>query len=65
MILRSKVKRRKTEKQNSEEKRESLGANAGSGASYLKYEIIEKKDGKKSLVPIRYSIRNKDHHPDT
>lgn len=36
------------------------------GASYLKYDIFERKDGRKSLVPVRYSIRNQDHDgPDT
>ena len=59
MVLRSKVKRRKIE---GEEmmgfpKRTSSNSNLN-GASYLKYDIVEKKDGRKTLVPVRYSIRN-------
>lgn len=30
------------------------------GASYIRYEVIDKK-GLKSLVPVRYSIRNADN----
>ena len=33
------------------------------GASYFRYEIIEKKDIK-YLVPVRYSIRNQEGNPD-
>ena len=41
------------------QERVSLGLNREEigGASYLRYEIVEKK-GQKILVPVRYSIRN-------
>jgi len=48
-------------KEEEEEGRLSLGLVADQdklgGASYLKYEVVEKK-GQKILVPVRYSIRN-------
>lgn len=38
-------------------KLEQLNTNEVKGASFVRYEIIEKK-GQKILVPVRYSIRN-------
>ena len=49
MTLRSKYKKRRIE--NEQE----------AGASYLRYEMIEKK-GQKFLQPVRYSIRNCDEN---
>ena len=34
-----------------------LGTNQPQSASFVRYEIVEKK-GQKILVPVRYSIRN-------
>jgi len=65
MTLRKRVKRTPTIepaalKQEEEDKGEfelGLQTNAILGASFVRYEILEKK-GQKILVPVRYSIRN-------
>lgn len=63
MTLRSRFKKRKLnnedEEQVSQIDEDATYCNAGEnaqGASYIRYEIIEKK-GKQMVVPVRYSIR--------
>jgi len=51
MTLRSRFKKRKLNEGDDEEEKIDT-----TGASYLRYEIIEKR-GKQFVVPVRYSIR--------
>ena len=63
MTLRSRFKKRKLNNEDEEQVSQidedatycNVGENA-QGASYIRYEIIEKK-GKQMVVPVRYSIR--------
>jgi hypothetical protein len=63
MLLRSKVKRRRLNEHEEsvtfpQVRSQTSGIeNNLEGASYLRYDILKKKEGK-FLVPIRYSIRN-------
>lgn len=57
MTLRSRYKKLRPNEQNDNDDMVSvIGGDAPMGASYIRYEIIEKK-GKQFLVPVRYSIR--------
>ena len=62
MALRSRFKKRKLNEEDdvTEEPQEDITYNpdaaATGGASYIRYEIIEKK-GVQFVVPVRYSIR--------